>query len=49
MKPSYKYTEQFIQNDVNYNLPYGKPIFEYEYRNFRNKKSGPETEEKKFA
>jgi hypothetical protein len=38
MVPSYKNSEHFIPNDVNYNLPYGKPISEYIFREIYQKK-----------
>ena len=39
MVPSLKSSDNFIVNDVNYNLPYGKPIFEYEFREESKKKT----------
>lgn len=39
MIPSYKKSDYYlVPNGVNYNLPYGKPISEYEYRDSKSQK-----------
>lgn len=38
MIPSLRNSDHFLPNDVNYNLPYGKPISEYVFRDISLKK-----------
>lgn len=47
MIPTLRHSDHFITSDVNYNLPFGKPISEYVFREKNNKKKILEISESK--